>query len=93
MAAITGIVFTGTVLQLGGPTPGGLVGELWKVPASTDADTQTLALPYVKTVVAIVGALEHAAQTADNSIDVTTIATVDSSNFTYALIIGTPNRP
>lgn len=62
---------------------------MWKVPAQTDADTQTLALPHIKTVLAIVGPLEMVAQTADNSVAVTTIATVDASNFSHALIIGT----
>lgn len=93
MSAITGIVFTGTTIQLGGPAPGALVAEIWKIPASTDGDTQTLTLPYVKTVKALVGCADMAAQATDNSIDVTTTATVDSSTFTYLLVIGVPNRP
>jgi hypothetical protein len=76
-------------IPIGGAVAGALVIEVWKVPASTDADTQTLALPHIKTVLAIVGPLEMVAQTVDRSIDVITIATVDASNFTHALIIGT----
>lgn len=87
MAAITTITFVRRIPLTA--TAGGLVAEVWKVPASTDADTQTLALPHIKTVLAIVGPLEMVAQTVEHAVAVTTIATVDASNFSHALIIGT----
>ena len=93
MGAITGIIFEGVLLQAGGPTSGGLVTEVWKIPASTAGDTQTLTLPYVKTVKALVGNASMTAQTTDNSIAVTTLATVAASNFNYLYITGVPNRP
>ncbi len=89
MAAITGIKFVKRIPLTA--TAGGLVVEVWNVPASTDGDTQTLALAHIKTVLAIIGPLTMAAQANPSigSIDVTTISTVDASTSTYALIIGT----
>jgi len=87
MATITGIVFVKRIPLTA--VAGGLVIEVWKVPASTDADTQDLVLPHIKTVLGIVGPLEMVAQTADSAITVITTATIDASNFTHALIIGT----
>lgn len=86
MAAITGIVFKRKVVL---PSATGLIGEVWQVPASTAGDTQTLTLPYIRTVVGVIGILSHTAQSADNSIACTTLATVAASNFSEVLIVGT----
>lgn len=87
MAAITGVIFRKRIPLTA--TAGGLVMELWRVPASTAGDTQTLALPHIKTVLSITGIASYVAQTADNSIAITTLATVAASNFSEILIIGT----
>lgn len=87
MAAITGIVFRKRIPLTA--TAGGLVMELWRVPASTAGDTQTLALPHIKTVLSITGIASYVAQTVDHAIDVTTSATVAASNFSDLIIIGT----
>jgi hypothetical protein len=89
MAAITGCVFVKRI-PLGSAAAGALVGELWKVPASTDGDTQTLALPHIKTVLAVIGAAcAVVPNTVEHALDITTVATVDASNMAYLLVIGT----
>jgi hypothetical protein len=90
MAAITGIVFVKRV-PVGGAVAGALVKEIWKIPASTAGDTQTLALPHIKTVLSITGNASATVQAVagDGLLPVTTLATVAASNFTYLEIIGT----
>jgi len=87
MAAITGIVFVKRIPH--SAAAGGLVREIWKVPASTAGDTQTLALPHIKTVLSVSPPLQMVAQTADHSVDVKTTATIAASNFSHAEIWGT----
>lgn len=87
MAAITGIIFVKRIPLTA--TAGGLVMEVWKIPASTAGDTQTLALPHISTVLSLAGDASMTAQATAHSIDVTTLATVAASNFTYLHIIGT----
>lgn len=88
MAAITTCLFVKRIPLTA--TAGGLVAELWKIGVGTDADTQDLVLPHVRTVLGIVGGpIEMVAQTTDHLITVILTATIDASNFSHALIIGT----
>lgn len=87
MAAITGVIFRKRIPLTA--TAGGLVIEIWRIPASTAADSQTLALPHIKTVLAIVGIASYVAQTADHAIDIITLDTVAASNFSDIAIYGT----
>lgn len=91
MAAITGIKFVKRVPGVGGATAGAIVREIWQIPASTAGDTQTLALPFIKTVLSVTGIVSATAQAAagDGLLPVTTLATVGSSNFAYIEIVGT----
>lgn len=90
MAAITGIVFVKRV-PINSAVAGGLVMEIWRIPASTAGDTQTLALPHIKTVLSVTGIASATAQAAagDGLLPVTTSVTVAASNFSYLIIIGT----
>lgn len=89
MGAITGIVFVKRI-PIGGAAAGALVKEVWKVPPSTDGDTQTLALPYIKNVLSVTGPVTAVVPNlVEHALDVTTIATIDSSTMSYIEIIGT----
>ncbi len=90
MAAITGILFVKKI-PIGGAAAGALVAELWKIPASTAGDTQSLPLRHIKNVLAVVGGASATAQAAagDGILPVTTTVTVAASNFTYLYVIGT----
>lgn len=89
MAAITGILYSKRIPL--SSAAGGLVMEIWKIPASTAGDTQTLALRGIKQVVSITGVASRTAQaaTGDGLLPVTTLATVAASNFADLIIIGT----
>jgi hypothetical protein len=89
MAAITGIVWVKTVPFMGAHA-GGLLMEVWKVPASSDGDTQTLALPDISNVLAVVGpACAVVPNVTSHALDVITTSTIDASNMSHLLIIGT----
>lgn len=87
MAAITGILFIKKI-ALGGAVTGGLIGEIWRVPASAAADTQTLVCRYITNVLAVIGNAQYTAPTA-GSIPALTLDTVAASSFADILIIGT----
>jgi hypothetical protein len=89
MSAITGIVFVKRI-PIGGAAAGALVKEIWKVPASTDGDTQTLALPFISNVLSVTGPVTAVVPNlVAHALDVTTIATIDASTMSYIEIIGT----
>jgi hypothetical protein len=88
MAALTTCAFVKRIPLTA--TAGGLVIEVWKIVPSTDGDTQTLALPFIKTVLAVVGPVTATIpNTVDHALDVITIATIDASTLSHALVIGT----
>lgn len=91
MAAITGIVFTG--IRFPWPTAVGRYAELWRVPASTAADTQTITSPTLSEIEAVVGPVSHTALplTAKNTAALITSVTVAASNFVDVLVIGKSN--
>lgn len=89
MAAVVGTFVKR--IPLGGAAAGALVAEIWSIPASTAGDTQSVALRYIKTVLACIGDVTHTAQAAagDGLLPITTLDTVAASNFTEIMIIGT----
>jgi hypothetical protein len=91
MAAITGIVSTGRIIPLPSSTPGGLVGEVWRVPASTAGDTQTITSLLLRQIVAILGPVSFTALAGANQAALITSVTVAASNFVDILVIGYEN--
>lgn len=92
MATITGIVSTGKLIPFGGgPTPGALWAEVWKVPASTAADTQLISSNLLSSILFLIGDVQATALplAAANTAQVITLDTVAASNFVYFLAIGT----
>lgn len=90
MAAITTIVYTGIRFPWPTAVPGGRYAELWRVPASTAADTQTITAPTLLTIEAVVGPATHTALplAAANTAALITSVTVAASNFVDLLVIG-----
>jgi len=86
MATITGIVFVKKI-AFGNATPGGLIGEVWRVPASTAADDQSITCKYIQTPIAVIGAVSHTAITTSTLALITSV-TVAGSNFVEILILG-----
>lgn len=91
MAAITGIIITGPPIRWGNANGKAIIAEVWRVPASTAGDTQTLTSTNIAKLIAVTGDVSYTAVT-DNeagiSIPVTTLDTVAASNFVNVLVIG-----
>lgn len=93
MGAITGIVSTGRIIPMPSSTPGGLVAELWQIPASTAGDTQTITSQFLREIVGVIGPASHTALplTAKNTAALITSVTVAASNFVDLLVLGYEN--
>lgn len=87
MAAITGIIFVNGPVPWPSATPGGLQAEIWRIPASTAADTQTLTAKYLSKVLYVIGPVSHTALT-DNTAALITSVTVAASNFVDIILVG-----
>lgn len=87
MGAITGIVYVGKI-PWGNANSGALIAEVWRVPASTAADTQTLVAKFLKKILYVVGPVSFTVLAGANSVDVITSVTVAASNFVDILLIG-----
>lgn len=70
--------------------PGGLIGELWQIPASTAADTATVTAKFIATIIGVIGDVQHTALplTAANTAAIITLDTVAASNFADFIILG-----
>lgn len=90
MAAITTIVSTGQLIPYGVGVPGSLWAEIWRVPASTAGDTQTISSSLIDTILFIIGDVSHTALplAAANTAALITLDTVAASNFVEFLVIG-----
>lgn len=91
MAAITGIVQFGPPIRWGNAAGKAIIAEVWKIPASTAGDTQTLASTNISDYIGICGILSATAVTNTESgvsVACTTLATVAASNFAFVLLIG-----
>lgn len=91
MAAITGIVQTGPPIRWGLANGKALIAEMWRVPASTAGDTQTLASINIAKFLGLLGDCSYTAVTdseAGVSVPVTTLDTIAASNFANLLLIG-----
>lgn len=86
MAAITGIVYVGKI-PWPSAGPGTLMAEVWRIPASTAADTQTLTAKFLSKVLYVIGPVSHTALT-DNTAPLITSVTVAASNFIDILLVG-----
>lgn len=78
------------------PTPapgGGRYAELWRVPASTAADTATITSPTLSEIESVIGPVSHTALplTAKNTAALITSLTIAASNFVDMLVIGKGN--
>lgn len=91
MGAITGIVATGEIIPLPSATPGGRVAEVWRVPASTAGDTQTLTSSRLRQITGVLGNGSHTVLAGANQVAVTTLDTVAADNFSYLWLIGYEN--
>lgn len=91
MAAITGIVATGQMIPMPSATPGGLMAEVYRVPASTAGDTQTLTSQRLRQIVGVLGNGSYTALAGANAAAITTLATVAASNFAELWLIGYEN--
>lgn len=74
-------------LNWGNAAASGLVAEVWQIPASTAADTQTITARTLSKIYWIVGPVQHTALT-DNTAAIITLSTVAASNFAEFLVIG-----
>lgn len=91
MAAITGIVQFGPPIRWGNAGGKAIIAEVWRIPASTAADTQTLTSINIANFIGLVGPATHTAVTNTESgvsVAVITSVTVAASNFTEILLIG-----
>lgn len=86
MAAITGIVFVGKI-PWSNAASSGLIAEVWRIPASTAADTQAITARFLSKILYIIGPVSHTALT-DNTAALITSVTVAGSNFIEILVIG-----
>lgn len=89
MAAVA-TVYTGIRFPWPSAVPGSRYAELWRIPASTAADTQTITSPTLSVIEAIIGPVSHTALplTATNTAAIITSVTVAASNFVDYLVIG-----
>lgn len=91
MGAITSIAQFGPPIRWGNAGGKAIIAEVWKIPASTAGDTQTITSTNIANFIGIVGNAECTAVTnTENGVSValTTLATVAASNFSYILLIG-----
>jgi hypothetical protein len=92
MAAITGIVQFGPPLRWGQAAGKTIIAEVWRVPASTAGDTQTIVSTYISNFIGVIGGVvSHTAVTdteAGVSVPLITQTTIAASNFIEFLLIG-----
>lgn len=91
MAAITSIAQFGPPIRWGNAAGKAIIAEVWRVPASTAGDTQTIVSTYIADFIAIIGPCSHTAVTnseAGVSVALITSVTVAASNFVEFLLVG-----
>lgn len=91
MAAITSIAQFGPPIRWGNAAGRAIIAEVWRIPASTAGDTQTIVSTNIAGFIATIGAVTHTAVTdveTGVSIAITTGTTVGASNFIEFLVIG-----
>lgn len=91
MGAITSIAQFGPPIRWGNSGGKALIAEVWRVPASTAGDTQTIVSTNISDFVAIIGPCSHTAVTNSESgvsVALITSVTVAASNFVEFLLVG-----
>lgn len=92
MAAITSIAQFGPPIRWGNAGGKAIIAEVWRIPASTAGDTQTITSVNISDFIGIIGgAASHTAVTnseAGVSIALITSVTVAASNFVEFLVVG-----
>lgn len=91
MAAITSIAQFGPPIRWGNAAGKAIIAEVWRIPASTAGDTQTIVSTYISDFIAVIGPATHTAVTnteAGVSVALTTGVTVGASNFVEILLVG-----
>lgn len=91
MAAITSIAQFGPPIRWGNAGGKAIIAEVWRVPASTAADTQTITSINIANFIGVIGPVSHTAVTnteAGVSVALITSVTVAASNFVEFLLVG-----
>lgn len=91
MAAITSVAQFGPPIRWGNAGGKAIIAEVWRVPASTAGDTQTITSINIANFIGIVGPVSHTAVTnAESGVSVALITsvTVAASNFVEFLVVG-----
>lgn len=91
MGAITSIAQQTPPIRWGNAGGKAIIAEVWRIPASTAGDTQTITSVNISDFIAVIGNASNTAVTNTESgvsIALTTLVTVAASNFTYLLVIG-----
>ncbi len=81
----------GPPIRWGNQAGKAIIAEVWRIPASTAADTATLTSINIAEFIAVVGPVTHTAVTnteAGVAVAVITTATIAASNFMEVLLIG-----
>jgi hypothetical protein len=91
MAAITSIAQFGPPIRWGNAGGKAIIAEVYRVPASTAGDTQTIVSTNIAEFIAVIGPCSHTAVTnteAGVSVALITSVTVAASNFVEFLLVG-----
>lgn len=91
MGAITSIAQFGPPIRWGNAAGKAIIAEVWRVPASTAGDTQTITSVNIAEFIAVIGPVSHTAVTdseAGVSVPLITSVTVAASNFVEFLLVG-----
>lgn len=91
MAAITSIAQFGPPIRWGNAGGKAIIAEVWRIPASTAGDTQTIVSTNIAKFIGITGAVSHTAVTdteAGVSVALITSFTIAASNFVEFLLVG-----
>ena len=91
MAAITSIAQFGPPIRWGNAAGRAIIAEVWRIPASTAADTQTIVSTNIAGFIGIIGPVTHTAVTdleTGVSVALITTSTIAASNFMEFLLIG-----
>lgn len=91
MAAITSIAQFGPPIRWGNAGGKAIIAEVWRIPASTAGDTQTIVSTNISNFLAIVGGATHTAVTNTESgvsVALITAYTIAASNFVEFLVVG-----
>lgn len=91
MAAITSIAQFGPPIRWGNAAGKAIIAEVWRIPASTAGDTQTITSNHISNFIGVIGPASHTAVTNTESgvaVALITSVTIAASNFIEILLVG-----